>query len=390
MTWSDLGSLVTARGRGARPARSVSARRRDRVRSAATEALATAIALAAQGRPRDARGQSTRALELLEQGRVSNPVQLAGALRVHARIEFVLGDHAEAARHYAKALAVLTADPAPQSERERILNQAGLANTLRVRGRYTEAVRLYSAAAGRAEQLDGDPLDLAAVLNGWGIVCKYMGEFDEAERLYGRALRIVEAAVGVDHLDAAGIFHNLGGLAHARGDYVAAEPLARRAVELRRRVLHRNHPDVAADEAALAAILDRLGKRHEAEKLLRRALEIFEHVFGPCHCEVAITLNNLAAIVQHRREPAAAEDLYRRALAIKERVLGPNHPEVATTLNNLATALRAQQRSAEAGAVYRRSLAILERTLGTDHPTTLVCRENYTVLLCSAASGKRR
>jgi tetratricopeptide (TPR) repeat protein len=282
------------------------------------EAPARAFALAAEGRPRDARVHSARALELLARGRVPNPVQLAGALRVHARIEFILGDHAEAARHYAKAIAVLAADPAPQSERERILNQAGLANTLRVRGRYAEAVRLYRAAAGRAEQLDGDPLDLAAVLNGWGIVHKYTGEFDEAERLYGRALRIVEAAVGVDHLDAAGIFHNLGGLAHARGDYVAAEPLARRAVELRRRALHHNHPDVAADEAALAAILDRLGKRHEAEKLLRRALEIFEHVFGPCHYKVAINLNNLAAIVQHRGEPAAAEALYRRAPAIQE------------------------------------------------------------------------
>ncbi|MEP7270952.1 MAG: tetratricopeptide repeat protein [Acidobacteriota bacterium] len=64
---------------------------------------------------------------------------------------------------------------------------------------------------------------------------KYTGNFDEAERLYQRALVITAGTLGQAHPEVATIYHNLGGLEHARGRDAGGEPLARRPVEIRER-----------------------------------------------------------------------------------------------------------------------------------------------------------
>ena len=168
----------------------------------------------------------------------------------------------------------------------------------REHGRYRLAQVLLRDAAHEAEQeLGPGAPELVAILNELGMSLKYTGGFEEAERVYTRALRIAEQVVGPDHPDVAGLYHNLGGLEHARGNPERGEPLARRSVQLRRRALGDEHPDVAADRAALAAILDAAGKTAEAEALLRDALAAFEHALGPDDHEVAVTLNNLAALL---------------------------------------------------------------------------------------------
>jgi tetratricopeptide (TPR) repeat protein len=251
------------------------------------------------------------------------------------------------------------------------------ANLLRQRGRYGDAERIYQAAIADLERARGacNP-SLGPLLNGLGIVYKYTGQFDRAEQLYGRALKLA-AQHSAGPCQVADLYHNLGGLAHARGDDATGELFASYAVALRAWELGDEHPTVAADKAALAALLDAVGRADEAEALLRKAARVLERSVGANHVDVAASLNNLGANLQRRGKLDEAEHHYRRALAIKERRYGPDHPELTPTLNNLAVVLRRTHRLDDAAALYRRALAILERTVEPDHPNLAACRANF-------------
>jgi len=99
----------------------------------------------------------------------------------------------------------------------------------RERGEYREAEALYGQALGLAEEsLQNGDLELAELFNNAAVLYKYTGRFNDARRLYWRALRIVKAAG--DHRLLAGLYHNIGGLEHARGRFRRGEVFARRSV----------------------------------------------------------------------------------------------------------------------------------------------------------------
>jgi hypothetical protein len=102
-----------------------------------------------------------------------------------------------------------------------------------------KAERLLRVALASAEEECGlTSSEVAEVLNELAMTFNYARKFEEAERLYQRALAIVTGCRSAGHGDIASIYHNLGGLAHARGDYNVAELLARKAVVLRE-AIHR-------------------------------------------------------------------------------------------------------------------------------------------------------
>ena len=86
----------------------------------------------------------------------------------------------------------------------------------RLRGDYVAARATLERALATAETALGpDSQAMAEVLNAQGVLGKFSGEFDVAERAYARAARIVESRHGAEHRDMAAIYHNLAGLAHA-------------------------------------------------------------------------------------------------------------------------------------------------------------------------------
>jgi tetratricopeptide (TPR) repeat protein len=179
---------------------------------------------------------------------------------------------------------------------------------------------------------------LSAVLNDFGVLCKYTGRFADADRMYQRALKLV---IGLDNAAnkkdfIATIYHNLGGIAHARQQYAQALRYARRGVRLRKKIRPRDPVSVTADEAALAAILSELGRHSEAVRLYLRALRVFRSHLGQKHYEVGSVLTNLGAIYWRMARPVEAKRALRRGLLILENALGKNHPRVTIARNNLA------------------------------------------------------
>jgi len=211
-----------------------------------------------------------------------------------------------------------------------------------------------------------------ALWNELGMVCKYLGKFDKAERYYRRALRYARrfSKTADREFFLADLYHNLGGLEHARQHFSRAETYARKGLQLRLGCAKPDSIAVAADRAALAAILDGLDKHAESERHYRAALRTYRREYGPDHLEIALILNNLGALCQATGRTRRAEFYCRSALEMKRRKLGDSHPDVAVTMNNLGMLYVGLGKSSLARVYLQQAVQILKATLGARHPST--------------------
>ncbi|TCC34937.1 tetratricopeptide repeat protein [Kribbella sindirgiensis] len=236
---------------------------------------------------------------------------------------------------------------------------------LRRAGRYREAIAVLREVLERA----GAEIELVAPLNELGIAMKYTGDLDEARRLYGQALRILDTHRLRESVQAADLLHNLAGLAHSRRELEAAEKLAREGIRVRLRLQPVDSLALSRDQAAFAAILVDVGRPREALELLNEVRAVYASTYGPAHHEIAVVLHNLGSAHAVLGDTDAASDRLQEAVVMKERVLGGTHPELATTLHNLACVQLAQARMQSAEANLERCVAILVSTVNRGHPT---------------------
>jgi len=246
------------------------------------------------------------------------------------------------------------------------------------RGDYRAAEKTLRAALRlTANAIPGR--DRLVLWNELGMVSKYLGKFDTAERYYRLALRHADGCFSSPEREffLANLYHNLGGLEHSRRHFLRGEKYTRKALELRLQVAPPDSLAVASDRAALAAILDGLHRFVEAERHYQHALITYRREYGASHPETAVILNNLGALYQATGRQKCAELHYRAALRIKRKELGASHPDVAVTMNNLALFYSSQNRTNAARAWLNKALHILNESLGNLHPTARAVRKNY-------------
>ena len=255
------------------------------------------------------------------------------------------------------------------------------ATSLQRDGQYSEAERLFKRALVIVERLYGpNNLDVAASLNNLADLYDDQGRYADAEPLYNRSLGILTRIRGPNHPDTARILNNLALLYKNQGRYSDAEALLKRSLAIQEKSLGSNSPDFARSLNNLATVYGREGRHADAELLQKRALAIREKTLGPDHLEVASSLNNLAADYQAEGRYADAEPFFKRSLAITEKSLGPDHPDVAKTLNNLALLYETEGRYANAEPLYKRSITITERAFGPNNPNMAAAVNNLAML----------
>src|SRR5579884_4270524 len=208
------------------------------------------------GEYRHAQAFCRQSIRLLSRYSGKDHPDVANVLNTLGHIQQQLGDYRSAEQSQRRAAGIIDAIPAneadPDLERVRVQAWTGLANTLRMQGKYKEAEPLFRKALQHAKERE----DVCSILNNLGVLYKYTRKFDKAEAVYRRALALAEKVYGSEHTETATIYHNLGGLEHARGRYAEGEPYARRSVEIRSKALGPNHPETLADVAALASLLE--------------------------------------------------------------------------------------------------------------------------------------
>jgi len=218
---------------------------------------------------------------------------------------------------------------------------------------------MLATGTSRIEQLAGQPIVQAQMLDALGQVHEQLGRFDDAERMLRRALELRRAQYGNDHLDVAATLINLSNTIRQKGKHAEAARFAHEALGIQERLLGRRHPDVAETLKQVAFLTD---NAVVAESLVRVARDIQIATLGPNHMEVTNTNSALEDYLRERGAFDEAESLLRENIVIRERLVGPDHPATANGLMILGNFLLSyRDQTAAAESLYVRALGILRR-----------------------------
>ncbi|KAN0067922.1 HET domain containing protein [Elaphomyces granulatus] len=222
--------------------------------------------------------------------------------------------------------------------------------------------------------------DMERELHNLGILYRYQGKLDEAEKMYQRALQGYEKALGRDHTSTLSTVNNLGNLYKDQGKLDEADKMYQRALQGFEKAWGPNHTSTLETVHNFGIVYANLGKLDEAEKIYQRALQGMEKALGPDHTTTLKTVNSLGLLYATQGKLDEAEKMYQRALQGKEKAWGPNHTSTLNTVNNLGNLYADQGKLDEAEKMYQRALQGYEKAWGPNHTSTLETVHNFGIL----------
>jgi serine/threonine protein kinase len=234
-------------------------------------------------------------------------------------------------------------------------------------GDYERAESLQRRSlAGRVSVLGTDNPEVALGMNQLALALRSRAKYDETRALHREALRIQEATLGpADPAVATTLAH----MAWVEFDLKERITLLERAVDVYAGALGPDHPDVIGVTLSLANSHKGLGRYAEAESLYRGALASAERHWGPGHPRTAQVSYHLADLLfEHMDQLEEPERLYRRALEIQRRSLGDRHLDQIHGIHSLGHLLARTGRVDEAEALIRGGIDMLTSTFGPSHP----------------------
>ena len=271
-----------------------------------------------------------------------------------------------------------------------------------------EIALVKRVAAIDEKNLGGDDPQVASDLRNLALLSTLTSDVIEAERSYGRAVKIAEGAEQMSSFDRAMVFAGAADFHKQQKRYEEAERLLRRAVEVAAGLPPGQTFLRLQFRANLADLLRQEGKEDEAERLLaepaptsntaqanpastdaendslrarqykeqgklREAEVFYRHAISAFERDPAAgfllagNLDQLADIYHSEKRDVEAEELYRRALSIREKSLSPETALNARVMSYpfaLQNLLRDQGRLSEIEPVYQQALTIQEQYLG--------------------------
>ncbi len=255
-------------------------------------------------------------------------------------------------------------------------------------GRYDEShTVLERALALRRGRGRPDNLEVAATLRQLALSLRSLGRYAEADSVARKAFDIQRRILGSRDPALAYTLHQLGSLSVYRGDLITAEDLHRRALALRISALGAEDSLTGVSHLYLGSILRSRGRADDAEREFRRALSIFERVGAPEQELAQATMQIAYLLAAQASRRAEAEPLFRRGLEIRRRVYGRDHPMTASALGDLADYLSQSGNLAEAVPMARSQLRILERAYGDEHPSTAAAFSTLALVLARAGEA---
>jgi len=240
----------------------------------------------------------------------------------------------------------------------------------KARGPSATADEILNNAVNRVDNLKGNPVVQAMLLETIGNVYRNFGMFDRAEPLLERSLENRKQELGEESAEYADSLTSLGLLLQAEASFQRAKTYFEQALAIRKKVLGDQHPDTAAALANLASLYEGIGNYSKAEELIRQSQEIRKESLGARSHDDSLSLTNLAGLYLARSEYSSAEPLLRRAIAIQRSALGSTHPAIAQSLENLGVVYEATGDYAKAEPLFRQALEIRMKVLGTQHLDT--------------------
>ncbi len=184
----------------------------------------------------------------------------------------------------------------------------------------------------------------------------WIGEYDEAEDHYKRAIKCYEADLGPDHEVTIAAVDNLGRLYQKMGKYEESKTIHLRTFKTRHN-LHGPENRLTRESAAnLGIVYCATGQYQKAEKLIDRALYDIKKAEGPKHPRTIALMRELALVYLRLENYEESEKVYQRALDASEKVYGPEDSETLKVLHELGYLYDKKGDKERAEELYRRVL----------------------------------
>jgi len=191
------------------------------------------------------------------------------------KVEYAKGRYTAADSAWRRALSSIEISSPEAAETAGAL-QLNLGELRRFERRFSEAESLLSQAVAALETLGTGHVLLPAALNHLALTCFEQGKWADAERLYLRALALVEKSSDAAGLQHAVILHNLGRLRVQQSAVADAEALFRGALEIKEKVLGAGHSSLKPLLYDYAQLLRTVRRGKEAAILRARMKKITE------------------------------------------------------------------------------------------------------------------
>jgi tetratricopeptide (TPR) repeat protein/predicted Ser/Thr protein kinase len=241
------------------------------------------------------------------------------------------------------------------------------ADPRRVSGDTTTGRAILRLGLDRVEELRGQPIVQADVLDALGRVLGSIGQHERASELHARALGLRRGALGVRHPDVAPSLVALGGSLLRRSQYDEAEARYREALALQEAAYGHDDPRVAGTLMELAFLMPYRGREVEAESLYAVARDVFTRTVGPDDRRTLMARQKLTARIR-LRDLATGEAQMHQLVDDARRALGEEDPFTANCMFHLGDYIRLQRpEDPEAEQWYRDGIARIERRLGERH-----------------------
>lgn len=324
-------------------------------------------------------GEAARAEALFAQASASldasAPVALRDALQVgQTRALYAQQKYAAADALLAPLLA--RADP-PLQPALRIDAQLAQAEGLLNQGKSAAAEAQLRPLLRDARRELGDSHALSlAVSRNLGSTLRLAGRYDEAIELARTALTVHLAKAGPDHPQTLDVRSLLGALYELKNDEAAAESEFREVVAARTRVLGAAHPATLNAMQALASYQVRRGQSEAGIALIHDVLEA-RRLRGEDTTPNNLLARNVRAYgLEDLGRLAEAEAELRLVIAAQSRDGGPANAEAIGPRNNLAMLLLKQKRAAEALVEFDALDKWMRANLPAGHPYFAIFASN--------------
>jgi tetratricopeptide (TPR) repeat protein len=210
------------------------------------------------------------------------------------------------------------------------------------------------------KNLGGDDPQVASDLRNLALLSTLTSDVIEAERSYGRAVKIAEGAEQMSSFDRAMVFAGAADFHKQQKRYKEAERLLRRAIEVAAGLPPAQTSLGLQFRANLAELLRQEGKEDEAERLLAEPAPTSSTAQASPGLTDAESDSLRARQYEEQGKLPEAEVFYRHAISAFERVPAAGFL-LAGNLDQLADIYHSEKRDVEAEELYRRALSIREK-----------------------------
>jgi CHAT domain-containing protein/tetratricopeptide (TPR) repeat protein len=327
----------------------------------------TAVRYERDGRPRDAIGEYTKAVEKFVAAR--DRASEANALSGIGGAYVTLKDYPKALEYHGQALALQ--QQLHKGPHDAVaLCQLQLGSVYARQENYTDAQKHFEAALAIYRKLHPDPnADTAFALDVLAVNYKDQEELDKALECYTEALKIRRALSPPPRADIAQTLVNLGGVQSRRNEPRQAREHYLEALQIQQQLHPGPHPDVAEVLNALGDVATQMGLFDEALHYHRDALETWRQVVPEPVAQVADALDSVGDAYEHKGAYARALEYHQEALARRQKLYGSRpHADLAYSHVKIGSVHFRAGELREMVASFEQGEAMIRRVHTEPHP----------------------